>query len=381
MNILSAIGALILLIVMLPDLISWWDAGLTATQQRLVANHMLMVTQAARQYVNRHQDTLLAQAQAASGPTVGIRELVDEGFLPDGFQPRNPWLQEYQIHVRQPQAGTLQAIVLTTGGRDNETDKFRNVTVPGAAALVGGAGGFVPSGVLPGQTENMLQGAGNGWSLDLGSVGIPSPGSGHLGAVSSYDSSALGQDFLYRVAVPGQPELNAMQTELDMTDHAIRHVSELQFEARDITDESCTSVEEQGRVFLDSVQGLYLCRNNSLEIIGDSGNSVPLKNVTVAKNGDRISKPVCAPGTGTAPAIFTAPSIAEAGPEAPPLTSFQTWATSLSDTEWQVHMRVQTGNKRLDGADSEGWVYPAEDYGRIMVLSMCVKQTVEDVTP
>lgn len=44
-------------------------------------------------------------------------------------------------------------------------------------------------------------------------------------------------------------------------------------------------------------------------------------------------------------------------------------------------MRVQTGNKRLDGADSEGWVYPAEDYGRIMVLSMCVKQTVEDVTP
>ncbi|WP_297827913.1 shufflon system plasmid conjugative transfer pilus tip adhesin PilV, partial [uncultured Desulfovibrio sp.] len=141
MNILSAIGALILLIVMLPDLISWWDAGLTATQQRLVANHMLMVTQAARQYVNRHQDTLLAQAQAASGPTVGIRELVDEGFLPDGFQPRNPWLQEYQIHVRQPQAGTLQAIVLTTGGRDNETDKFRNVTVPGAAALEGGAGG------------------------------------------------------------------------------------------------------------------------------------------------------------------------------------------------------------------------------------------------
>ena len=225
----------------------------------------------------------------------------------------------------------------------------------------------------------MLQGAGNGWILDLGSVGIASPGSGHLGAVSSYDSSALGQDFLYRVAVPGQPELNAMQTELDMTDHAIRNVSELQFEEREITDESCAAPEDQGRVFLDSVQGLYICRNNSLEIIGDSGNSTPLKNVTVAKNGDRITKPVCAPNTGTAPAVFTSPSIAEAGPEAPPLTSFQTWATSLSDTEWQVHMRVQTGNKRLDGADGEGWVYPADDYGRIMVLPMCVKQ--ETTTP
>ncbi len=64
---------------------------------------------------------------------------------------------------------------------------------------------------------------------------------------------------------------------------------------------------------------------------------------------------------------------AQAGPEAPPLTSFQTWATSLSDTEWQVHMRVQTGNKRLDGADDQGWVYPADDYGRIMVFTTCAK--------
>ena len=176
--------------------------------------------------------------------------------------------------------------------------------VPGAAALIGGAGGHIPSGVLPGQTENMLQGAGNGWVLNLGTVGIASPGAGHLGAVSTYDSSALGQDFLYRVAVPGQPELNAMQTELDMTDHAIRNVSDLQFEPREITSESCSSTDEQGRIFLDSLQGLYLCRNNSLEIIGDSGNTALMKNATVAKNGDRITKPSCAPGTGLTPTIF-----------------------------------------------------------------------------
>lgn len=380
MHLLGTIGAIIVLIIMMPGFLGWWESGHTATQQRIVANHMAAVTRAARQYVNRHQDTLLTQASASAGPSVTIAELINEGFLSEGFQPRNAWLQEYQIHVRQPQTGTLQAIVLTTGGRNNETDKFRNVTVPGAAALVGGAGGYVPSGVLPGQTENMLQGAGNGWILDLGSVGIASPGSGHLGAVSSYDSSALGQDFLYRVAVPGQPELNAMQTELDMTDHAIRNVSELQFEEREITDQSCAAPEDQGQLFLDRVQGLYLCRDNSLEIIGDSGNSALLKNATLAKNGDRIAKPSCAPSTGTAPAIFTSPSIAEAGPDAPPLTSFQTWATSLSDTEWQVHMRIQTPTKTLDGSDNDGWVYPADDYGRIMVLAMCIKQT-ETPTP
>ena len=43
-------------------------------------------------------------------------------------------------------------------------------------------------------------------------------------------------------------------------------------------------------------------------------------------------------------------------------------------------MRVQTGSKTLDGADGDGWVYPADDYGRIMVLAMCIKQP-ETPTP
>lgn len=383
MNIFGALGALILTLIMVPNLVSWWDVGMTSSQQRLAANHLQMVTQAARNYINRHRDALLPQAQAASGPTVGIADLINEGFLPQGFQQRNPWQQDYEVHVRQPQTGALQAIVLTSGGRDQDatSGKFAGITVPGAAALAGGAGGFVPpDGVLPGASSETLQGAGNGWRIDLVGAGIASPGPGHLGAVSSFDSSALGQDFLYRVAVPGQPELNAMQAVLDMSDHSIRHVSNLQFTPREISDDSCSSVEDQGRIFLDSVQGLYLCRNNSLEIIGDSGNSALVKSVAVASNGEKIAKPVCAPSSGTIPAIFTAPALAEAGPNAPPMASVQTWATSLSDTQWQVHLRVLTSNKQLS-SDNSGWVYPAADYGRIMVLSMCVKQVNMGVTP
>lgn len=375
MHILGAIGSVVIISLMLPGFVSWWENGLMAQQQHLAAEHLSSVTQAARKYVNLHQDTLLTQTGASSGPVIGIADLVNDNLLPDGFQPRNVWLQDYDIHLRQPVAGSLAAIVLTRDGRNDESDKFRNVTVPGAAALAGGAGGYVPSGIRPGHSENMLQGAGNGWLLDLDAVGIASPGAGHLGALSSYDSSALGQDFLYRVPVPGMPELNSMQTDLDMTDHALKHVSEIQFEQRQITDESCTQPEEQGRVFLDEQQGLYLCRNNSLEIIGDSGNSTALKSVNVVANGARIPKPVCAPGSGTVPSIVTAPAIAEAGPVAPPLSAVQTWATSVSDTEWIVRMRVLTSNKSLAGSDSAGWVYPSANYGRIMVMSMCVKQS------
>lgn len=375
MKLIEVIGGLLILAMLMPMLLNIMNMGFLDTQKRQAADHLALVSRAAASYVRKHQTTLISQASATSGPTISVADLVSDGLLPDGFRDRNVWGQSYGIYIRKDAASDhLRAVVLTTGGRANATDNFLNAVVPGAAALLGGSGGFVPTGDVPGQAAGTLQGAGGGWTLSLAGMGVPSPGAGHLGALTSFDASSLGQDFLYRVAVPGHEELNAMQTELDMTDHAIRNVSELQFEEREITDQSCAAPEDQGRLFLDRIQGLYLCRNNSLEIIGDSGNSALLKNATLARNGERIAKPSCAPSTGTAPAIFTSPSIAEAGPEAPPLTSFQTWATSLSDTEWQVHMRIQTPTKTLDGSDNDGWVYPADDYGRIMVLAMCVKQ-------
>lgn len=373
MTILNSIGALIITILMIPGMVSLWEQGNTATQQRLAADHLRHVTQAAGGYVSRHQDVLLSQTSATSGPGVTIETLITEGFLYEGFSRRNVWGQEYQIHVRQPEAGRLQGVVLTTGGRGADAgSKFANVVIPYTAALLGGSGGYVPTGDIPGQSDETLHGAGGGWAVSFASLGIASPGAGHLGALSTYDASALGQDFLYRVAVPGNPDLNAMQTNLDMTDHAITGVGELQFTEREIGMEACTADEEQGRVFLDRVHGLYICRNHSLEIIGDSGNSALFKSATVAVNGERVPKPVCAPSTGTVPAIYTAPSLAEAGPQAPPLTSLQTWATSVSDTEWQVHLRVQTPDKNM--GDADGWIYPTDNYARIMVFTTCAKQ-------
>lgn len=372
-HILGSIGAVMIAIIMLPQLIVWWDTGITTRQQRLVADHLQQVVRATGQYVHHHQATLLSGSTVSSGPTVSIETLVSEGFLENGFGSTNAWLQGYGIYVRQPKSGTLHAIVVTTGGRTNESTKFVNSIVPGAAAMAGGTGGYIPSGVVTGQSSDMLIGAGNAWRLNLSSIGIASPGPGHLGAVSAYDASALGQDFLYRIAVPGQPELNEMQTALDMTEHDINNVSSLQFQEKEISTQSCTEEADQGRIFLDKNHGLYLCRNKSLEIIGDSGNSTLMKTAQLARNGDKITKPICAENTDTVPAIFTSPTIFEAGGEAPSMTAVQTWALSLSDTEWQVYARVQTISRTIPGADVNHWVSPGADYHRIMVMTACVK--------
>ena len=75
MNLLSTIGAIIVVIIMIPYMIGWWETGNSAVQQRIIANHMTMVMRAANQYVNQHQDTLLSQATATTGPTISIADL------------------------------------------------------------------------------------------------------------------------------------------------------------------------------------------------------------------------------------------------------------------------------------------------------------------
>ena len=378
MKMIEIIGGLLIMAILIPVLGNLMSQGFTMTQQRQAADHLAVVSRAASNYVRKHQTELLTQATASSGPTVSVATMISEGFLLNGFRDRNVWGQSYLVYVRKDAtSGDLRAIVLTSGGRGHESgSKFGTSIVPGAAALLGGSAGFVPTGDVPGQSAGTLQGSGGGWNLPLASMGISSPGAGHLGALTNFDSSSLGQDYLYRVAVPGHEELNAMETVLDMSNHGVKNVAQLQFVEREITSEACTTEDEQGQIFLDKTRGLYICRNQSLEVIGDSGNSTLIRNIALAKNGDLIEKPLCAPNTNTIPNIFTSPSLAAIGPESPPLSAFQTWATSTDDTHWQVHMRLLTPQKSLS-EDESGWVYPQADYHRISVLTSCSKS----VTP
>ncbi len=390
MHLLGTIGATIIMILMVPQLLDWWSTGTIHQQQRLAADHMISVVDATQQYIMAHKGTLLSGANmptANSGPQITIATLRNEHFLPTNFSNNNVWRQGYRIYIRQPQAGTLQGVIVTTGGihsgalpaKGTQADKFHNTTVPGAATLVGGAGGFTGSG-QGGRVATTLYGAANSWSIPLGDIGVAGPGAGQLGAVTTYSSSALGQDFLYRMSIPGMPELNQMQTALDMTDHSINHVHDLQLTEREISGETCAGINDSGRVFLDKNYGLYICRNGQMQVISDSGNSSQIKSTTIAVNGEKITKPTCAANTSTVPTIFTSPAIFEAGPEAPPMTSVQTWAEDKS-TYWVIRMRIQTpakGKTYKAGsvtytADDNGWVYPPKDYGKIFVITLCQK--------
>lgn len=364
---LDALTGMSVYLLLLPALYMLISMGLTELEKRVAAYHFNLIAHAAQEYGRSHAAELLAAAAANSGPVLTVDTLQEAGLLRD-VSSRNPWGQGYQIYARQPAPGDLRLVVLTTGGPASSRRSFVNSVVPSTASMAGGHAGFIPSGLLPGQTTGRLQGSMGGWSLDLASVGIPSPGAGHLGALTDFSADELAGEYLYRVAVPGKPELNEMWTELDMTDHAVRNIQEIQFEHHAFADTApCGDAEQEGRVFLDATEGLYVCREGEARVLADTGNSQLFKHATVVANNTLIDKPSCPEGTDTEPQIFVAPSILSADATSPPLAAVQAWATSESDTQWRVHVRVLKG-------DGKGWVYPGENYGRVTVMALCAGQ-------
>ncbi len=343
----------------------------TIIQQRAAATHLMQISRAANEYLLVKRDSLIGTVGVATGPTVTVEDLIEAECLPEGFGSRNVWAQDYLIYIRAPRPDELMAITLTTGGTDGDDGKFAATVVPGAAALAGGAAGFIPSGIIPGQPQDILRGVFGGYAIALADYAIPNPGPGHLGALSAYESSAAFKDYLYRIAVPGHPELNAMQTELDMTDHAIRGIHELQMTSREPEpDETCDAASE-GRAFLVKDDGIYLCRNGVMELLADTGNSILMQEGVLVSNDQLIEKPICR--AGTEPQIFVSPSIISSGPETPPMASYQAWAVNHDDTHWQIKVRVLTSDKE------DGWVYPPSDYARAVAFSACIRPA--EVTP
>lgn len=349
---IGAMAALLVFLLLLPVLVSMTNWGLAEVEKRIVADHLAKVLDATSKYVGSNRAALLASAGPTSPAVITVSDLKNENLLLPGFSARNTWGQDYGIYVVQPNPDQLQAIILTRGGLgdDPKRPSFANVLVPSAAALLGGSGGYIPTGKMPGQTTTELRGP--GWTVDLSSLSIPIPPPGHIGGIATLQDGSGDQDFLYRVAVPGKDELNAMQTELDMTDHAIKNVREVQFAPHTLADIDpsgfCNDPSKDGRIFFDSTEGLYLCQNGNPEVFATTANSALIKEKTVVPNLAIIPKPTCPAGTGTTPFAYGVPAIVGEGPDATAIHDFQVWAEDLG-TDWRMNLRVLT---------DAGWVYP-----------------------
>lgn len=163
-------------------------------------------------YLKAQHDSLL---NSSSWPVQIKQSTVAAAGYPIPTQP-NAWGQNYQLWIVKDGGGDLQGLVITVGGRTIPSDRVRNIAR--LITSLGGAGAYVDvAKVAADPGPNYLVGP-NGLKLAL-STYSSNPGVGHY-ADAIYLADAvqlpgLANTALQRVAIPGQPDLNTMHTDID----------------------------------------------------------------------------------------------------------------------------------------------------------------------
>lgn len=285
----------------------------------VATSQMAQLSEAIKGYVLNNAQALEASASPTAPFEIDIDDLADDGLLPDTFQPVNPWGQTYRTFAFLETSGgdnALKVLTVGQGGqpggaafRDlNDTEKrLVNMVIPQVAASFGSTGGFMPSNDYPGANNNRLQGAYGIWSMDIQALPFQ-PAQGALANLQFFTSGTLDNDYLYRVAVPGRPELNQMNTTLDMNGNDVANIESL----TDMTgyiETSGNQLTSTGDVF-SADQGNLTLRDGTVNagdvVIDDiriGGGSVPVSRAVFDMRSIRpnttVPKPVCPVGSSS----------------------------------------------------------------------------------
>jgi hypothetical protein len=224
--ILGALFAVLIGLLAVRPIIVYQETALHNVQSAATAGQMRQISTAAQAYIQANYAAVEANSTASSPATITVPMLESTGYLPPSISPTNPFGQTWVVQVLQPSPGQLQALVLSTGGAT-----IPEKQAPAIATQTGQEGGFVPyNGQYGSLSPAAAQGAYGHWSVALN--GYTNPGPGHLAALLAFNNGNLENDYLYRVAVPGQPQLNTMQTALNMGNNDVDNANNIQANGR-----------------------------------------------------------------------------------------------------------------------------------------------------
>lgn len=177
--------------------------GITNKQ---VADHATLIAGAASKYLKDNYAAVVASAGPTTPAVINVAMLKSTGYLSLGISDKNAFGQDYSIQVIEPLPNQLQAMVVTVGGQVISELDGRNIS-----QYMGAKGGFISS-----VNASVATGSFGGWQMALQPFAI-SPGPGHLATALFLEDGALVNDYLYRNAVPGHPEVNRMNTAIEMS--------------------------------------------------------------------------------------------------------------------------------------------------------------------
>ncbi|VXC24175.1 Pilus assembly protein PilV [Pseudomonas sp. 8Z] len=187
---------------------------LDGLNQQMAAQQQIKVAEAGSKYIKDNFAAVLAAAGPTEPAVITVTMLKNTKYLPTGFSDQNIYGQSYRILARKPDVNQLETLVVTTGGTAAGEIDIRRV-----AQLIGAQGGYI-------STTNTAIAQGAAWQVPLSNFGI-TPGAGRLATALFFQNGAVANDYLYRNAVPGKPELNEMNTALGMRGNNINNAGDV----------------------------------------------------------------------------------------------------------------------------------------------------------
>ncbi|UXF74685.1 shufflon system plasmid conjugative transfer pilus tip adhesin PilV (plasmid) [Stenotrophomonas maltophilia] len=182
-------------------------------QVAVAANQLVEFTKATERYVQNEYTTIIGAAGPTTPVVITVATLQSAGLLPASYPAASVFGQVPTGRARKASASTLETLVIYSGGvalSQGDLDELA-----GLAAQQGVAGGYVGA-----SDTTRAVGVLGAWSLPLSNFGI-APGAGRVASNVSYTNEAVTDTALHRQATPGRPELNRMNTAIDMANNDI----------------------------------------------------------------------------------------------------------------------------------------------------------------
>ncbi|HAI2987892.1 TPA: shufflon system plasmid conjugative transfer pilus tip adhesin PilV, partial [Escherichia coli] len=196
---LEILAGLIVIGIATPLIYSEIENWLNEQLYQSAASHADAYNTAARNYIADNNATLHNGSLPAN---FTADDLIRKGYLKQGFN-RSPFGQSYITGIRRNQTtGRLEALTCSTGGQNIKEDGLRSV-----AGQLPGLGGYIGK-------NGTATGAFGVWTDKPGDYGLTCS-AGHIAIVMMGDDLQE-SDRLYRFQVPGRPELNQMNTAINM---------------------------------------------------------------------------------------------------------------------------------------------------------------------
>ena len=312
MNLFEALLSLGLCLVLLqglmPVLEHWRESGL---EQRL-AGDMSRVASAAQAYTEANLTELFSQAKQSTGPCLSTANGMPEVFSPyllHAHTGRNELGWHYELHLRKVPLGREHALVLVLLCQA-ESPLSAKMVRSTARALAKQCTSLPVERYheLCGYLDDKGELVSATTRLDLGIYGIRArPGSlGYVATLLGAEAwaRAYGSDQLYRVEIPGMPQLNRMAADLDLDRHRLTNVAALALRAADKQEQGEALA---GEVFLREAAsgetlGLYYHKQRAGELVQRKlldSDAPSLQGIFLLGHGARLRKPVCE-GAGAA---------------------------------------------------------------------------------